>query len=73
MWLEITKSSIVKATSMRTKVTVVEGTSSCCSTNKKKKIELKSQQPWTAVSALLGLISMTQPAHAKIEGLWNVA
>ena len=30
------------------------------------KIELKSQQPWTAVSALLGLISMAQLA----DELW---
>ena len=31
----------------------------------KKIIEFKSQQPWTAVSALLGLISMAQLAISK--------
>ena len=46
---------------MRTEATVVEGTKPVA-TKKKLKIELKSQQPWTAVSALLGLISMAQPA-----------
>ena len=43
---------------MRTEATVVEGIKPCCYQKEDEKIELKSQQPWTAVSALLGLISM---------------
>ena len=55
----------VKATNMRVKATVVEGIKPCCYQKPGKKIELKSQQPWTAaVSALLGLISMAQLTHA---------
>ena len=51
---------------MRTEVTVVEGIKPCCYQKKDEKNELKSQQPWTAVSALLGLISMAQLA----DELW---
>ena len=45
----------VKATSIRTEATVVEGIRPCCC-QKDMTIALKSQQPWTAVSALLGLM-----------------
>ena len=44
---------------------VVEGIKPCYY-QQKIKIELKCQQPWTAVSALLGLISMPQLA----DELW---
>ena len=47
---------------MRTKTTVLEGIKPCYY-QKKIEIELKSQQPWTAVSALLGLNSMAQLAN----------
>ena len=47
----------VKATIMHTKAIVVEWVKHCCY---QKGIELKSQQPWTAVSALLDLISMAK-------------
>ena len=46
-----------EATSMRTKATLVGGTKLL---KTKTKIELKSQQPWTAVSAMLGLVSTAQ-------------
>ena len=51
---------------MRTKATVVEGIKPCCYQKKIKIDQLKSQRPWTAVSALLGLISMAQLA----DELW---
>ena len=46
---------------MCTKATVVEVIIPVA-TKKTVKIELKGQQPWTAVSALLGLISMVPVA-----------
>ena len=62
MWLEMTKSkSYVKTTTISTKATVVEGIKLCCYLKKKNmKIELKSQQPWTAVLVSLGRPSMAQ-------------
>ena len=52
----------LKATSMRTKATVLEGIKLCCCQEKKNiKIELKSQQSWAAVLTL-DLISMAQIA-----------
>ena len=64
MWLEMTTSRYrmgmaMKATSMLPK---------------KMKIELKSQQPWTVVSLLLGLISVAQLAHEELlepNQFWN--
>ena len=47
----------VKDTGMRTKAIAVEGIKPCCY-QKKATIELKSQQPWTAVSALLGMAQL---------------
>ena len=50
---------------MRTKVTKVEGIKPCWY-QKKDQIEIKSQQPWTGVSALLSHIGMAQLA----DELW---
>ena len=52
----------VKATGMHTKAAVVETRIKPCCYQKKVKVELKSQQPWIAVSALLDLISIEQLA-----------
>ena len=45
-----------EATSMRTKATVLEWIQPCCY-QERNKVKAKSQEPWTAVSALLSLIS----------------
>ena len=50
----------MRTSGMRTEAIVEEGIKPCCYQKQKIKIDLKSQQPWTAVSALLGLISMAQ-------------
>ena len=55
-----------KATSMRIKATAVEGIKPCWYQNKSQ------QQPWTAVSAFSGLVSMAQLADElwRMVGLW---
>ena len=49
---------------MRTKAAVVEWIKPCCC-RKNMKMELKSQQPWTAISASLDAISMAQLADKQ--------